>query len=173
MSEPKPEPTPASAADQLEQRRVRERRRTVRVRIGMVLIVIVAMVILSIMNRDETSIQAAGARFQMIAATFEEISRRGMAAPPILPIPPNIDMDPDALRERAYYNALYERARHSTPEVGVVCQRWPMTRLIGTSGRWVILYHPGAEEQKFVVQWMPESEFQLRAESLGLNVPAE
>lgn len=171
--DPAPGRAPTSAA-RAELRTLRERRRRVWRGLALFVVVVIGMVVVSIVNNDEANIRTCRGRLELICQSLQEAADRGQPVPQQLPLPPARDDDRQAQREAAvvryhvHYDAFgFERAKAGQREAGLACCRWPHTRLIGVSGRHVIVFDTA--RRRYEVRWLEESAFRRDARRLGLD----
>jgi hypothetical protein len=171
--EPKAD-TSRAARDQAIARQTinRRRRRVIRSTIGVVVIVI-AMVVLSMLSRDQEAVRTCRERMEYAVERFQDLHDQDQAAPLSFPMPSSPDAEHaralQALRTHIHYNMLYtNRLIYTSGEVGVCCCSTPHGRLFRSAGRHVILYN--VADGTYRVVWMDESAFAQRADGLGLRV---
>jgi hypothetical protein len=163
----RPADSPTSALLTLRQRRRRVWRSILL--IGVTTLVLVG---LSVQNRDEVAIRACFKRMEVASQILQDRYDRGLPFPSRLPMPDDPENSKQRrdyilrLRSHAYYNVLHNPGRAGGID-GVCCCRWPHTRLVGASGRHVVLFN--AETHQYEVRWMNESEFAARAAAYGLD----
>lgn len=145
--------------------------------IALFVVVTLAMIVLSIMNRDEAAIRSCETRMEVAAEALQAMYDRGRPIPPTLPLPedagPNGERQQRViqLRGHVYFNVFHSPHTNPARNVGVCCCRWPHTRLVGQSGRHVIVFDPN--QQRYIVRWFDETEFEQLAPELGLSHPLE
>lgn len=172
-----PNPPATDVAERAGLRTLRRRRRRVWRSLLFILALIPIMIALTVMNRDEAGIDSCWKRMKALQAEFEQSSAAARALP--LLVPTGLTAGPEAEQRRQLmrfdhyrYNVLF----HPDPmsgrrEVGVGCCRRPHARLIGESGRHVLVFD--SQTHKFETRWMAEEEFGRRAAELGLLVQGE
>lgn len=146
-----------------------ERRRRVWRSVLLVLILSLAMIVLSIVNRDQQEVDGCRQRMEYAVAEFQrQYDEKGLS-PTAVPLPEGTGELADRLRAHIHYNWFYTESPHE--EVGVCCCRHPHTRLFLPAGRHVITF--SVRQRKYKLTWMNEDEFVRRAEALGLRLLLE
>lgn len=170
--------TGTATADRAMERTIRRRRRVVLRDVLLVIVTTGLLLVLVVANRDEAAIEAARNRMVTLGNVFQQREAAGLPPTPSLPQPEagvvagRVAANLQQVRNEVEYNALYYRAKGSGREVGVCYSRRPFVRLIGPSGRWVILLQrspTSTGEYRYVVEWMDEVEFRQRAAELGFQ----
>lgn len=166
-------PGPLSpTVERVDQRTLRRRQLGVLRSVLGTLLIIALLIIGLVANRDEVTIRACKQRMDLVRDVLEH--RQSLDLPPMTtlpdPLPPYNEPEyrdaVRALRSHAIYNLLYSRQALSTSEAGVCACRYPHARLIGESGRWMIVYRRSTHE--YQVQWIAEANFHARRHALGL-----
>lgn len=137
------------------------------------LLIIVLLIVGLVANRDEVTIRGCKQRMDLVRDVLQH--RKSLNLPPMTTLPdplppyngPEYRDAVHALRSHAVYNLLYSRQALSSSEAGVCACRYPHARLIGESGRWMIVYRRGTHE--YEVQWISEADFHSRRHALGLT----
>ncbi len=167
-------PGPLSPAiERVDQRTLRRRQYGLLRSALLTLSVIVLLICLLVANRDEVTIRGCKERMEMAANVLQR--REVLALPPTTSLPDTIaPYDDEAhraaiegLRGHALYNLLYHRGAITASEIGVCACRFPHARLVGESGRWVIIYRRATHE--YSVQWLSEVEYDAKCRALGLE----
>jgi len=169
----------AGAIDTLSRRvaleTLRQRRRQVRRSVLVILAISLLMVLVVLWNRDEAVVRSCAARMAALRDEFQSRHDQGQLPPPVLPLPAEgADVATHRrlvveLQNHVYYDALFSRSGSARREVGVCCCRAPHDRLIGPTGRHVLVFD--TQTGRYAVQWVRESDFARRAAELGLRVP--
>lgn len=156
----------ATPSEQVARRTLGMRRRRVWRSVGLVVLLTLAMVILSVMNRDQQSIDACRERMTFAVGEFQrQLDERGIS-PSALPLPEGDADARERFRGHVLYNVLYTGS--SRTEVGVCCCQEPHDRLFMPPGRHVIVFN--VRQRRYELRWMTEEEFVRRADELGLRV---
>ncbi len=180
MSGPTPPASPpqttAETADRVRRRTYRERRYRVWRNIFLVIVTTAFIIILFAANRDEATIRTCRHRMEVAREALQARYDAGLPPAPRLPLPDTSDpqikrLGVNALRHHAYYNALHDHLSPGKTVIGVCCCRWPHSRLIGASGRNVIVLD--TERGQYEVRWIDEDEFARLAPDLRLVVPGQ
>lgn len=139
-----------------------ERRRRIWRRLGLILVVTAVIVVLAQAQRDSDLLRRQGDHAKRgVAGALQEI-RASIGKPPDVL---RFAQRPDDRLSQYYFNPLYaEHAREDRP-AGVACLRAPLSLFLRPAGRYVVLY----DGATFRVEWMTESDFQQRADGLGLG----
>jgi len=174
-------PPATEAIDTLSRRvaleTLRQRRRQVLRSVLMIVAISVLMVLVVLWNRDEAVVRSCAARMAALRDEFQRRHDQGLLPPPVLPVPSE-GADVAAhrrlvleLQHHVYYEALFSRSGSARREVGVCCCHVPHDRLIGPTGRHVLVFD--TQTGRYTVEWVRESDFPRRAAELGLRVPGE
>jgi hypothetical protein len=168
-------PVPAGAAaprtpdpNGLALRTLRERRRRVWRTLVLLVLVLVGMVVLTIMKHDEELIGDCRKRMTSTCKIFQDAYDAGQP----LPYPQRLDEQITGFRGHCYYDLFqFERNRAAVSEAGVCCCRWPHTRLIGPSARFVIVFvnSPDPHQRRYVVHELDERTFRSKCRAWGLQ----
>lgn len=150
------------------------RRRRWRVVRSMLLLLVSfgVIVILTNLSRDEAAIRTCAMRMDAAREALQQRFDVGLPPAPQLPLPaPDVDGGRarqlvEELRGSVDYNVLDPlQQRRGVPEIGIVCDRSPHTRLIGATGRYVIVFDTQA--RRYLLRWMDEGDFTRHALELG------
>jgi hypothetical protein len=164
-------------------RTLRERRWRVYRGVFMLVLSTAIVVALTVLNRDEAAIRACDARMRFACDAFQAMRDSKAPVPAsLLELRPDpsrpVDREDHATNDlltqlwtEAYYNALFDLRCDSGREVGVCCCQAPHARLIGASGRYVVVYDP--VRRRFAQRWLDEDAFQRQADQLGLSGACE
>jgi hypothetical protein len=163
----------SSTVERIDQQTLRRRQWGVLRSVFGTLLIIVLLIGGLVANRDEVTIRGCKERMDLVRDVLQH--RQSLGLPPVtmLPDPVAPYNEPayrdavNALRSHALYNLLYSRQVLSAGEAGVCACRYPHARLIGESGRWVIVYR--RDPREYEVQWMSEADFRSRRHFLGLT----
>lgn len=156
----------ATPSEQVARRTLRQRRRRVWRSIALVIVLMLAMVVLSILNRDQQEIDACRERMAFATQEFQRLYDERGTTPSALPLPEGDAEARDRIRSHVLYNVLYTKS--SRTEVGVCCCQAPHDPLFLPPGRHVIVFN--VREGRYDLRWMSEDEFVRQADDLGLRV---
>jgi hypothetical protein len=159
---------PGAASERVTMRTLGERRRRVLRSVLFVVVVMLVMLVLTLANRDQQSIDACKKRMEYAVATLRDHHGEFLRDPQKFPLPLIARHFGDAWRDHVLDNWRFSEQAAFAREVGVCCCERPHSPLFLAPGRHVIIYH--VDTQQYELKWMTEREFAKRAEALGLHV---
>jgi hypothetical protein len=157
---------PTAASERAELRTVGQRRRRVLRRVLLVAVLALAMLVLTVVNREQQAIDSCRERMEYALKVFQERYDQGLPSPTELPLPSESGEVGRRLREHVLYNWFYTESARA--EVGVCCCQHAHTPLFFPDGRHVIIFN--VRQGRYELRWMEEDEFARRADDLGLRV---
>ena len=177
MTDSEPAAAKTTLSERAEQRTVGERRRRVWRNLLLFVVVTLAIVVLSLLNRDEQAIRSCRDRMEYAVRVFQEREDKGEAPLPLLPLPEKETRADDAeqrlmaWRDHTQYNVLYSERVSRARQVGVCCCLHAHTRLFWPIGRYVIIFD--VPSRKYELRWMDERAFADQADDLELRAPGQ
>jgi hypothetical protein len=177
MTDSQPTTARTTLTERAEQRTLAKRRRRVWRNLLFFVVVTLAIVVLSLLNRDEQAIRSCRERMEYAVRVFQEREDKGEPPLPLLPLPDKDTRADDAerrlmaWRDHTHYNVLYSERVTRAREVGVCCCLHAHTRLLWPVGRYVVILD--APRRRYELRWMDEREFADRADDLELRVPGQ
>lgn len=141
----------------------KRRRRNVRRNLGIMAAMSALMLLVTLAGRDQQDVRNCRTRLDLAVRNFRENVAAGL--PPDFPPTEAHAVDP------SHYTYRPDNLKADAPDgpLGVSCCAAPHRLFLDTDGRHVVIY----DGQAFEIRWMSETEFQQRAESLGLADPAD
>lgn len=158
----------SDASERVARRTLVERRRRVLRRVLFVVAVTLVMVVITVANRDQQSIDACKQRMEYAVKALREHHSEWLRDPQKFSLPLLEAQLGDAWRDHVLDNWRFTEEAAFAREVGVCCCERPHSPMFLPAGRYVIIYHVAA--QQYELKWMTEREFAEHAEELGLRV---
>lgn len=159
---------PSVASDRVALRTLGERRRRVLRRVLFVVVVSLVMLVITIANRDQQSIDSCKKRMEYAVSALREHHSDWLRDPQKFPLRLIAEQMGDVWRDHVLDNWRFSEQAAFAREVGVCCCERPHNPLFLPPGRHLIIYHVAKRE--YELKWMTEREFARRAEELGLRV---
>lgn len=150
------EPDPAA-----DSRLVSYRRRRIARALGVMVIGGAAVVLVSMVNRDNLAVAADRKRLEFWRDEFTAMMSAGRSAPLDLPVPRGKDAK---LRESYSYNVMYVTTARTHGRAAVVYRNTPLLLFLRAGGRHILTF----DGDRYEIVWVNQKEFTGLRPQLGL-----
>lgn len=123
---------------------------------------VTVMVLLTLANRDSQRMRSVREQSELVVEALQETAAERGELPLRLPEIAGANAD---LHQNYYFNIYYVGQAKWMNPVGVCCQDKVVRFYVRGDGRPVVLY----DGEKYYAEWMTETQFRAKAESLGLG----